>query len=239
MLVAGAHHGSDHVCAPATCAIAILFGVLNLTDEIDNMIWATFAQIPLNCPMQVVEHLPLKRLIQQAYSAEKAAAFAYQGHAASLRDEEKKRVVRQIEMDEWHHRAVMLELMARYHFRPSVWYELRFAMVGKIISTACFVLGRFMPIYFAGRLESGNVCEYFRMIHMFHSLGITEHDRLLYDLGVKEKEHEAVFYDWVKNDPWLPFFEKTFGWGRHAQRNDVDLENLRPPSQSDAYCKNS
>jgi hypothetical protein len=189
--------------------------------------------------MQVKEHTPLKRLIQQAYSAEKAAAFAYQGHASSLKDHEQKRLVRQIEMDEWHHRAVMLELMARYDFRPSFWYEVRFAVVGKIISSACFVIGRFMPIYFAGRLESGNVCEYFRMIHLFHEIGITEHDQMLYDLGVKEKEHEALFYDWVKDDPWLPFFEKWFNWGRDAQLNDVELENLRPPSESDMYCKNS
>ncbi len=43
----------------------------------------------------------LVRLLQLAYSAEKAAAFAYQGHAASLKNEDHKKQVRQIELDEW------------------------------------------------------------------------------------------------------------------------------------------
>jgi len=186
--------------------------------------------------MQVKNYNPLRRLIQQAYSAEKAAAFAYQGHAATLKNQNHKSMVRQIEMDEWHHRSVMLSLMAQYDFRPSLWYELRFAIVGKTIASACFIIGRFMPFYFAGRLESGNVCEYFRMIHLFHDLGMVEHDQILYGLGVKEKEHEVYFYECVKNDPWLPFFEKCFGWGALASMNDLELDNLRPASESDAYC---
>jgi rubrerythrin len=187
--------------------------------------------------MIVKDYKPLRRLIQQAYSAEKAAAFAYQGHANSLKDAGIKACVQQIESDEWHHRAMMLELMAKYGFRPSMWLEIRFALVGKLISSACFIIGRFMPIYFAGRLESGNVCEYFRMIHLFHDLGIREHDQLLYDLGVKEKEHEVYFYDCVKDDPWLPFFEKHFHWGQSNSMNDLELENLRSVIESDAYCK--
>jgi hypothetical protein len=33
-----------------------------------------------------LEHKTLIKLLQQAYSAEKAAAFAYQGHAGSIKD---------------------------------------------------------------------------------------------------------------------------------------------------------
>lgn len=187
--------------------------------------------------MLVKDYKPLRRLIQQAYSAEKAAAFAYQGHAASLKDERIKQNVNQIEMDEWHHRAMMLELMAKYGFRPSKLFEIRFALVGKCISAACFIIGRFMPFYFAGRLESGNVCEYFRMMQLFHVLGIREHDDMLFALGVKEKEHEVYFYECVKNDPWLPFFEKYFGWGTRASLNDVKLEQLKPVNESGTYCK--
>jgi hypothetical protein len=187
--------------------------------------------------MHVKDYRPLRRLIQQAYSAEKAAAFAYQGHAASLKNAIVKQQVHQIEMDEWHHRAMMLELMSTYGFRPSMWLEIRFALVGKCISAACFVIGRFMPFYFAGRLESGNVCEYFRMMQMFHVLGMRQHDDLLFALGVKEKEHEVYFYECVKNDSWLPFFEKYFGWGKHASKNDVELDQLKDVHESAAYCK--
>ena len=70
-----------------------------------------------------------------------------------------------------------------------------------------------MPFYFAGILESGNVCEYFKMKQYFNSISITKYDQILYDLGMKEKEHEIYFLEKVKNDKFLPFFEKIFAWG--------------------------
>ncbi len=49
---------------------------------------------------------------------------------------------------------------------------MRFHLIGRLISFSCHVIGWFMPFYFAGRLESGNVCEYFRMKQYFNSLKI-------------------------------------------------------------------
>ena len=95
-----------------------------------------------------------------------------------------------------------------------------------------------MPYFFAGKLESGNVCEYFIMIKYFHSLGITEHDAVLYEMGIKEKEHEVYFLEKIKNAKWLPAFEKIFSWGKNISRNDVDLEIKLPLEKSDQYCKN-
>ena len=46
----------------------------------------------------------LTDLLRLAYSAEKAAAFAYQGHAGSVKDEGDKIRIREIETDEWIHR---------------------------------------------------------------------------------------------------------------------------------------
>jgi len=94
-----------------------------------------------------------------------------------------------------------------------------------------------MPFYFAGRLECGNVCEYFRMMHFFHDLGIKEHDKILYEMGVKEKEHEVYFYEGIKDNKLLPFFEKYFSWGKSKSFNDVDLENPVPVESSEIYCK--
>jgi hypothetical protein len=128
-----------------------------------------------------------------AYSAEKAAAFAYQGHAGSVKDAEAKKRIRQIEIDEWNHRQEMMELMNEYGLSPSKYYEFRFHVIGKIISASCYVIGWFMPYYFAGRLESGNVCEYFRMKQFFNSLGITKHDSILYEMGIKEKNTRCIF----------------------------------------------
>jgi len=182
-------------------------------------------------------HKALVRLLQQAYSAEKAAAFAYQGHAASVKDTEDKAAIKQIEEDEWGHRHEVSLIMRCYGIPVSKYYEVRFHIIGKVISGSCHVIGWFMPFYFAGRLESGNVCEYFRLIHYFHELGITEHDQMLYDMGIREKEHEVYFLNRIKNRKLLATFERLFSWGARKSLNDVDLATKYPVERSDAYCR--
>ncbi|MBK6397074.1 MAG: ferritin-like domain-containing protein [Bacteroidetes bacterium] len=140
-----------------------------------------------------IEHKALRKLLQQAYSAEKAAAFAYQGHAGSVKDPEQKKAIRQIEIDEWNHRKEVLLIMQKYDIPVSRFNEFKFHIIGKVISGSCYVIGWFMPFYFAGSLESGNVCEYFRMMHYFHEIGITEHDEILYEMGIKEKNMKSIF----------------------------------------------
>jgi hypothetical protein len=185
----------------------------------------------------LLSHKALIDLLQKAYSAEKAAAFAYQGHAGSVSNKEEKAAIRQIEIDEWNHRKEVLEIMSRYKVPVSKYYEFQFHVIGKVISFSCYVIGWFMPYYFAGRLESGNVCEYFRMMQYFHELGILDHNQSLYEMGMKEKEHEIYFLDKIKNKRLLPFFEKLFSWGSANSFNDVDLEKKYPVDASAMYCR--
>lgn len=184
----------------------------------------------------LLQHPKLVRLLQMAYSAEKAAAFAYQGHAGSLKDPEVIAAVKQIELDEWKHREEVLAIMQQYQVPVSRWFEWYFHIVGKLIAASCYVIGWFMPIYFAGRLESGNVCEYFRMKHFFNELGITTHDEVLYEMGIKEKEHEVYFLELIQK-PLAAFFEKIFAWGGGKSFNNVDLDKIYPVERSDIYCK--
>jgi hypothetical protein len=184
-----------------------------------------------------LDHPALVELLQRAYSAEKAAAFAYIGHANSLKKLEDKAAVKQIEDDEWGHRKNVLVIMQKYEIPISKYYEVKFHLIGRIISASCHVIGWFMPYFFAGRLESGNVCEYFVMMQYFHSLGIGEHDEILYEMGMKEKDHEIYFLDQIKTSKLLPFFEKSFSWGNKSSYNDVDLENRYSVGESDQYCK--
>ena len=81
-----------------------------------------------------------------------------------------------------------------------------------------------MPFYFAGRLESGNVCEYFRMMHIFEELGISEHHESLFEMGVKEKEHEIYFLKKLESHRLLPVFQRFFAWGKNGSLNDLDAE---------------
>ena len=185
-----------------------------------------------------LDHPALVKLLQKAYSGEKAAAFAYIGHARSLRDPAAKVAVRQIEADEWKHRENVLGLMRRYDVPVSRWLEVKLHIIGRIISASCHVIGRFMPFFFAGKLESGNVCEYFVMMRHFHSLGIREHDAMLYEMGMKEKEHEVYFLEQIRRDRLMPLFERLFSWGTKTSANDVDLREKLPVEESGGYCKN-
>jgi demethoxyubiquinone hydroxylase (CLK1/Coq7/Cat5 family) len=184
-----------------------------------------------------IQHPKLVRLLRLAYSAEKAAAFAYIGHAGSVKDPDEKSAIKQIELDEWGHRETVLSIMRGYDIPPSRYFEIKYHIIGKIISASCYVIGWFMPYYFAGRLESGNVCEYFIMMRYFNEMGITEHDEALYEMGMKEKEHEVYFQKGLENNRLLPLFEKIFGWGNKISFNDVDLKHKSPVEESKAYCK--
>ncbi|MEM7313813.1 MAG: ferritin-like domain-containing protein [Planctomycetota bacterium] len=188
--------------------------------------------------MPTIDHPKLVKLLQLAYSAERAAAFAYIGHAGSVRDPEQKAAIRQIELDEWGHRESVLQIMKQYEIPISKFKEIKYYVIGRIISASCYVIGWFMPYYFAGRLESGNVCEYFVMMQYFHELDINDHDEVLYEMGVKEKEHEVYFQKSLENNRLLPLFEMIFGWGNENSFNDVDIENPLPVDQSEGYCKN-
>ncbi len=193
---------------------------------------------PISTPAKrKLDHEELTDLLQKAYSAEKAAAFAYQGHAGAVKNKDEKIAIKQIEDDEWNHRREVLHIMQQYDIPVSKRYERRFHFIGKVISASCYVIGWFMPFYFAGRLESGNVCEYFRMKQFFNQLGITEHDVLLYEMGMKEKEHEIYFLSKIKNNKLLPFFEKLFAWGGLKSFNNIDLDEKYPVEASDIYCK--
>ena len=187
-----------------------------------------------NCELK---HPVLVRSLKKAYSAERAASYAYIGHASSLKDPEEIDAVREIEQDEWDHRRHVGDIMAHYGIRPSRWQEIKYAIIGRTIGLSCYLIGRFMPYFFAGKLESGNVCEYFVMIKHFRSLGITEHDAILYEMGVREKEHEVHFIEVIKDEPWLPLFERLFNWGKTTSLNDVDLDELKPVEGSEDYCK--
>jgi len=180
----------------------------------------------------------LYKSLRKAYSAERAAAFAYVGHAQALRNPEARAAIKKIEDDEWDHRREVLKIMQRWSVPVSRFYELKYWWIGKAIGLSCHLIGRFMPYFFAGKLESGNVCEYFVMLRQFRELGIREHDAVLYEMGIREKEHEVFFQEVVKDERWLPLFERVFNWGADATLNDVDYENTLPIEDAEQYCAN-
>src|SRR3712207_3994719 len=102
----------------------------------------------------------LIRILQNAYSGELAAAFAYHGHWKSLKNSAEKERIKQIEAEEWAHRENVGRWLAELNARPRKGREIVFWTIGRSLGLTCFVSGWFFPMYFAGRLESQNVQEY-------------------------------------------------------------------------------
>ncbi|MBT5903224.1 MAG: hypothetical protein HOH58_14055 [Opitutaceae bacterium] len=187
---------------------------------------------------QTLDHPALVKSLRTAYSAEKAAAFAYIGHAGSVGAGPEREHIHEIEQDEWNHRREVKVIMDRFGLPVSSWYEFKYHVIGRVIGASCYVIGHFMPYFFAGKLESGNVCEYFVMIRHFHALGITEFDDVLYEMGIKEKEHEVYFMEMIRDARWLPLFERIFSWGATTSLNDVDLARNPTVENAEDYCRN-
>jgi len=156
---------------------------------------------------------PLRRLLQMAYSAERAAAFAYHGHAAATRDAGERARIAAIEREEWDHRACIGALLRRAGIAPSAWLEWRFWMIGKIISLLCHVIGRFQACYFAGRLESANVNEYLVMARLAEGTVIADAIPAMLAMAQVEKDHEEFFLRRVHGHPLMPWFRLLFRWG--------------------------
>ena len=81
------------------------------------------------------------------------------------------------------------------------------------------------------------MCEYFRMMQYFHEIGILKHNEILFEMGMKEKEHELYFLSKIKNKKLLPFFEVIFSWGNQKSFNDIDFEKKYPVEHASLYCQ--
>ncbi|HHT9074915.1 hypothetical protein [Flavobacterium psychrophilum] len=75
------------------------------------------------------------------------------------------------------------------------------------------------------------------MKQFFNSLGINTYDTMLYEMGIKEKEHEIYFLEKIKTNKFLPFYEKYFSWGNNQSFNNIDLDKKYPVENSNHYCK--
>jgi len=133
-------------------------------------------------------------LLQLAYSGEKAAALAYRGHARSVRDPHQRAAIEKIERDEWIHREKVGRLLQRLGAAPRPLKEIRPSLVGSVLGLLCRVSGWFLPMYFAGRLETKNVVEYDRAATWARELGLTDFLPDLSEMAAVEVEHEAFFF---------------------------------------------
>jgi demethoxyubiquinone hydroxylase (CLK1/Coq7/Cat5 family) len=154
----------------------------------------------------------LIRILQNAYSGEIAAAYAYRGHWRSLKPSSERDRIQQIEAEEWDHRRRVGSWLAKLGARPRALREKVFWTIGRTLGISCYISGWFMPMYFAGRLESQNTVEYEDAAAFARELGMDECLDDLLDMARVELEHEIFFRETVAGHRLLPVMKKIFGW---------------------------
>lgn len=135
----------------------------------------------------------LVALLQEAYSGEMAAAYAYRGHWRSLRDPAERETVARIEREEWDHRRVVGGMLSALGASPSAWREAKGWLVGRALGPLCSISGRFLPMYFAWQLEVQNVDAYEAAARHSRDCGRPEFVPELARMSEVEREHEQFF----------------------------------------------
>ncbi len=154
----------------------------------------------------------LIRILQNAHAGEIAAAYAYRGHWRSLKDSPEKERIREIEAEEWDHRRRVGEWLEKLGAKPRPFREKIFWTIGNVLGPACYISGWFMPMYFAGRLESQNSVEYEDAAVFARELGMETLVEDLLDMARVEVEHEEFFHRIVADHWLLPIMKRVFRW---------------------------
>ena len=87
-----------------------------------------------------------------------------------------------------------------------------FWTIGRTLGLSCYISGWFMPMYFAGRLESKNSVEYEDAAVFAKELEMDECLDDLLDMARVELEHELFFREVVAGHRLLPIMKRVFGW---------------------------
>jgi demethoxyubiquinone hydroxylase (CLK1/Coq7/Cat5 family) len=154
----------------------------------------------------------LIRILQNAYSGELAAAYAYRGHWKSLKESNEKTHIKKIEAEEWAHRANVARWLEALGAKPKKFRDAVFWTIGRSLGVSCYVSGWFFPMYFAGRLESQNVLEYVEAAEFADELGMKECSEEMMEMSRVEAEHEIFFRQTVAEHRLLPITKTFFKW---------------------------
>ena len=160
----------------------------------------------------------LAEIFQGAHAGERGAALAYGGHWRSLRSHDEIAEVHQIELDEIEHRARVREMLAELGIDPDPWRERLMFAIGTTIGWLCRVGGWLIPMYGAGRLESGNVREYEDAARFAVLSGYSHFVSDLLHLAEVEWDHERYFRSKVEGH-WLGALVPL--WGAPPPRETV------------------
>jgi len=160
----------------------------------------------------------LIKILQYAHAGELGAAWAYRGHWHAVTAPDEVEGIRRIEKEEWVHRAAVRGMLAALGAKPFLPLEILIGTIGRTVGALCHVTGWFFPMYFAGRLEFGNVDQYEDAAYHAQRLGLKEMAKELHTMTRTEREHELFFMNKVVGHPLLPLVQFIFHWGPPAKK---------------------
>ena len=164
----------------------------------------------------------LIRILQFAHAGELGAARAYHGHWQAVSAPDEIEEIRRIEKEEWIHRATVKKMLTFLEAKPLLPLEWVIGTVGGTLGFLCPVSGWFFPMYFAGRLEFGNVDQYEDAAFHAQRLGLKDMARELHAMTRTEREHEDFFMNKVEGHPLLPLVQLVFNWGPSQKKAFVN-----------------
>lgn len=131
--------------------------------------------------------------LRVCYSTEIGAASAYRGHAGSTRDPAVAALIRGIEHDELHHRAVVGQLLRDFGARPFYPLEALFWCMGHTIALGCYLWGEWASAYGASWFELSGVGDYRRAARAARAAGMEELASHLDGFEDQEAAHRRFF----------------------------------------------
>lgn len=134
-------------------------------------------------------------LLQSAHAGEKAAAYAYWGHAYSpfIKSNAEKKEILKIRSEELHHRAELRAMLSSLGASPNTLKEMAMNIIGMMICVLCIPGGWYIPMYGAGKLESKNIEEYEVAARLAWVAGRHDLVDALLAFAEVEWDHEAYF----------------------------------------------
>ncbi len=126
--------------------------------------------------------------LRAAYSAERGAALAYAGHAASASTPGRRREIEEILRDELRHRERVGRMLAALGARPWRWLDLILAGVGSCVAFGCRFWGDWASAVGASGFEVNGAAEYRRAAHFAQLLG---HGALAAGIREMQEQEEA------------------------------------------------
>ncbi len=154
-------------------------------------------------------------ILQAAHAGELAAALAYRGHWRSLRRAHRadaRAEIRRIEIEEWHHRHMVGEILTELGSGPQRWREALMWSIGRFFGALCFVGGWFGPLYATGRLEAANVDQYEQAAVHASRAGLDGYLPRLAEMAGTEDRHERYFGGLIVDHRLLPLASRVLGW---------------------------